>query len=107
MPDITFIHPDGRAEGFEAGDGISLMQAATGYGIDAILAECGGSAICATCHVYVDAAWADRLPAPDANELEMLDLTAAQRRPTSRLSCQIRLGPHLQGLVVHLPERQV
>jgi 2Fe-2S ferredoxin len=107
MPDITFIHPDGREVGFEASNGVSLMQAATGYGIDAILAECGGSAICATCHVYVDAAWADRLPAPDANELELLDLTAAERRPTSRLSCQIRLGPELQGLVVHLPERQV
>lgn len=107
MPDITFVHPDGREQGFEAPSGVSLMQAATGHGIDAILAECGGSAICATCHVYIDPAWADRLPPPDANEQEMLSLTAAERRPTSRLSCQIRLVPELQGLVVHLPERQV
>ncbi len=107
MPDVLFIHPDGREEGFEAPDGVSLMQAATGYGIDAILAECGGSAICATCHVYVDEAWASRLPPPDDNERALLDNTAAEKRPTSRLSCQILLGPQLQGLVVRLPERQV
>ncbi len=107
MPDVLFIHPDGREEGFEAPDGVSLMQAATGYGIDAILAECGGSAICATCHVYIDEAWAGRLPPPDDNERALLDNTAAERRPTSRLSCQILLGPQLQGLVVRLPERQV
>lgn len=106
MPDIRFIHPDGREEGFEAPDGVSLMQAATGHGIDAIVAECGGSGICATCHVYVDPAWADRLPPPEPHELDMLEATAAERRPGSRLSCQIRLGPQLQGLTVHLPERQ-
>lgn len=106
MPDITFIHPDGREEGFEAPEGVSLMQAATSYGIDGIVAECGGSAICATCHVYIDEAWAAKLPAPDANELDMLALTAAERRAGSRLSCQIRLDASLQGLVVHLPDRQ-
>ncbi|WP_326539507.1 2Fe-2S iron-sulfur cluster-binding protein [Pseudorhodoferax sp.] len=106
MPDITFIHPDGREEGFEAPEGVSLMQAATSYGIDGIVAECGGSAICATCHVYIDDAWTARLPAPDANELDMLDATAAERRAGSRLSCQIRLDASLQGLVVHLPDRQ-
>lgn len=106
MPDIVFIHPDGREEGFEASDGVSLMQAATGHGVDGIVAECGGSCICATCHVYVDEAWAARLPQPQPHELEMLAITAAERRPTSGLSCQIRLGPELQGLVVHVPERQ-
>jgi 2Fe-2S ferredoxin len=106
MPDITFIHFDGTPEGFEAPEGVSLMQAATGYGIDGIVAECGGSALCATCHVIVDEAWAARLPAPSANELDMLDCTASERQPTSRLSCQIRLTAELQGLVVRLPERQ-
>jgi len=106
MPDIRFIHPDGREDGFEAPDGVSLMQAATGFGVDGIIAECGGSAICATCHVYVEPRWVDSLPPPDDNEQALLDNTAAERRPTSRLSCQIRLGPELQGLTVHVPERQ-
>lgn len=106
MPDLLFIHPDGREEGFEAPSGVSLMQAATGHGIDAIVAECGGSAICATCHVYIDPAWIDRLPPADGNEDALLDLVAAERRPGSRLSCQIVLGPQHQGLVVRLPDRQ-
>jgi 2Fe-2S ferredoxin len=106
MPDLLFIHPDGREEGFEAPNGVSLMQAATGHGIDAIVAECGGSAICATCHVYIDPAWIDRLAPADDNEHALLDLVAADRRPGSRLSCQIVLGPQHQGLVIHLPDRQ-
>lgn len=106
MPDITFIHPDGEAQGLEAPEGVSVMQAATGAGVRGIVAECGGSAMCATCHVYVDPAWVERLPAPLANELEMLECTADERRPESRLSCQIKLTADLQGLVVRLPERQ-
>ena len=106
MPDITFIHPDGEEQGMEAPEGVSVMQAATGAGVRGIVAECGGSAMCATCHVYVDPAWIDRLPAPLSNELEMLECTADERRPESRLSCQIRLTADLQGLVVRLPERQ-
>ena len=106
MPDITFIHPDGSEQGFEAPEGVSVMQAATGAGVRGIVAECGGSAMCATCHVYVDPGWADRLPAPLSNELEMLECTAAERQPTSRLSCQIRITAALQGLVVRVPERQ-
>ncbi len=106
MPDIRFIHPDGEEHGFEAPEGVSLMQAATGAGVRGILADCGGQASCATCHVYVDAAWVSRLPPPGEAELAMLDCTAAERRPQSRLSCQIRLTPELQGLVLHLPEFQ-
>ncbi len=107
MPDITLITAGGTAYGFEAPDGISLMQAATGYGVPGILADCGGSASCGTCHVVVDAAWADRLPDPEPLERLVLETTAVPAGPTSRLSCQIRLTPALQGLVVHLPERQV
>jgi len=106
MPDIAFIQPDGTQEGFEAPAGISLMQAATGRGVAGIVAECGGNLACATCHVYVDPAWIDRLQAPQADELGMLDCVAAERRPTSRLSCQIRLDDTLQGLTVEVPERQ-
>lgn len=106
MPDISFIHPDGSEQGFEAPEGISAMQAATGFGVSGILADCGGSALCATCHVYVDEAWATRLPAPLPQELDMLECTAAERRSTSRLSCQIRLTAELQGLILHLPDHQ-
>lgn len=106
MPDITLVLPDGQAEGFEAPDGVSLMQAATGRGVEGIVAECGGSGICATCHVIVDPAWVDRLPPPSADESALLELVAVGRQPGSRLSCQIRLGPELQGLVANVPERQ-
>jgi ferredoxin, 2Fe-2S len=106
MPDITFVLPDGSQHGLEAPEGVSVMAAATGAGIAGIVAECGGSAMCATCHVYVDPAWVDRLPPPLANELEMLACTAAERAPNSRLSCQIKLTAALQGLVVRLPDEQ-
>ena len=106
MPDILFLLSDGREIGFEAPAGVSLMQAATGHGIDGIVAECGGSGICATCHVYVDPAWADQLLPPEPHERDMLEVTAAVRRPTSRLSCQIRLDRQLQGLRVEIPDRQ-
>jgi 2Fe-2S ferredoxin len=106
MPDITFLLPDGGQREIDAPDGVSVMQVATGAGLTGIVAECGGSAMCATCHVYVDAAWADRLSAPLANELEMLECTAAERLPTSRLSCQIKIDASLHGLVVRIPERQ-
>lgn len=107
MPDITLIAPDGTEHGFEAPDGVSLMAAATGFGVPGILADCGGSASCGTCHVIVDPAWADRLPPPENVERMVLEGTAVPAGPTSRLSCQIRLTPALQGLVVRLPERQV
>lgn len=107
MPDITLITADGTEHGFEAPDGVSLMQAATGFGVPGILADCGGSASCGTCHVIVDAAWADRLGAPDGTERMVLETTAVPAGPTSRLACQVRLTPALQGLVVRLPERQV
>lgn len=106
MPDISFHLADGREIGFEAPEGASLMQAATGFGVEGIVGECGGQARCATCHVYVDEAWAARLPPARPDEEAMLALTAAERRPTSRLACQIRLTAALQGLVVQVPDRQ-
>jgi ferredoxin, 2Fe-2S len=107
MPIITFVHPDGRHERVEASDGESAMIAATRHGIDGILAECGGNAMCATCHVYADAAWLARLPAMADDEDALLDGVAAERLPNSRLSCQIKIAAALDGLVLQLPDRQV
>ncbi|ABD08309.1 Ferredoxin [Rhodopseudomonas palustris HaA2] len=106
MPSITFIHPDGRSEIVDAAIGDSAMFAALNHGIDSIVAECGGNAVCATCHVYVDDLWLAKLPPVDANEDDLLDGTASDRLPNSRLSCQIKIAPELDGLVLRLPERQ-
>ena len=103
---IHFVHPDSRRQTVDGAPGGSLMQLATQNGVDEIVAECGGNAMCATCHVYVDEAWADRLPPSSDDEDALLDGAAADRLPTSRLSCQIRLGPELDGLTVRLPDRQ-
>lgn len=107
MPAITFIHPNGRSDRVQTSDGESAMQAATRHGVDGILAECGGNAMCATCHVYVDESWLARLPAMAEAEDALLEGTASERLPNSRLSCQIHVTPALDGLVVRLPERQV
>ena len=106
MPSIRFIQADGSTRELSTPEGTSVMQAAMGAGLQGIVAECGGSAMCATCHVYVDEAWADRLPAALANELEMLECTASERLPTSRLSCQIKMSAALDGIVLRLPATQ-
>ncbi len=106
MTTITYIQPDCQAIEVDAADGWSLMQAATAHGVDGIVGECGGSCACATCHCYVDPARLADLPPPADNELAMLEHTAAERRPNSRLSCQIKAAPALEGLVLTLPERQ-
>jgi 2Fe-2S ferredoxin len=107
MPTITFIGPDNRSERVEADIGESAMLAATKHGLDGIVAECGGNAMCATCHVYVDDQWIARLAAVSDEEDALLDGTASERQSNSRLSCQIRITPELDGLVLRLPERQV
>lgn len=106
MTTITFIHADGSEQRISATAGESAMQAATRHDISGILAECGGNAMCATCHVYVDDAWLPRLPAMADDEDALLDGTAAERRASSRLSCQIQLSADLDGLILRLPERQ-
>ena len=107
MPAIIFIHPGGKSDRVETSGGESAMQAATRHGLDGILAECGGNAMCATCHVYVDDGWIPRLAAMSEEEDELLSGVAAERLPNSRLSCQIKVTPELDGLVVRLPERQI
>lgn len=91
---------------FDAKIGHSIMQAATRAGVDGIAADCGGSLTCATCHVMVDEAWASKLPAPSADELSMLEMTAAPREKHSRLSCQIVATAELDGLRITLPATQ-
>ena len=86
--------------------GRSLMHEAVSAGVEAIAADCGGCLNCATCHVIVDADWAACLPAAAADELSMLEMTAAPREATSRLSCQITLTPTLDGLRARLPATQ-
>jgi len=107
MPTITFIRPDNRSERIDAESGESAMLAATRHGLDGIVAECGGNAMCATCHVYVDDSWIGRLAAMSDEEDALLDGTASERQPNSRLSCQIKITPELDGLVLRLPERQI
>ena len=103
---VHLIAADGTRRAVAAAPAQSLMRAATAAGVDAIKADCGGMLSCATCHVFVDEAWAARLPPPSTDEDAMLEMTAAPRRPTSRLSCQIVLGPELDGLTAGLPDTQ-
>ncbi len=107
MAKVTFIKPDGSLSIIEAKEGASLMQAGIDGGINGIVAECGGCCQCATCHVYVAAEWRERLGPINEAEEAMLDNTVCERRPESRLSCEIKVTPELDGLVVQLPARQV
>jgi len=107
MPSIIFVHPDGGQQRIEASAGESAMQAATRHDVGGILAECGGNAMCATCHVYVHEDWLAHLPAMGGDEDALLDGAAAERQPTSRLSCQITLAADLDGLILRLPDRQL
>ena len=106
MTRIVYVHPSGKRDTLEVSNGLSVVQAARGHGLDGILAECGGNAMCGTCHVYVDRDWIERLPPMSAEEDALLDGTASERRANSRLSCQLKIGPELDGLTVHLPDRQ-
>ncbi|MGR8921669.1 MAG: 2Fe-2S iron-sulfur cluster-binding protein [Gammaproteobacteria bacterium] len=106
MPKVIYRQPDGREETVEVPEGWSLMEAAIQNDIDGIVAECGGGCACATCHVFVGGDSAARLDPISDMEGDMLECTAVERRPNSRLSCQIRMTPALDGLVVEVPERQ-
>ncbi|WP_293863677.1 2Fe-2S iron-sulfur cluster-binding protein [uncultured Alsobacter sp.] len=105
MTKITYVDVQGTARTVEASDGSTVMENAVKNGIPGIEAECGGACACATCHVYVDEAWKDKVGEPASMEEDMLDF-AFDVRPTSRLSCQIKVKPELDGLVVHTPAKQ-
>lgn len=106
MPRIIYRANDGTDRSLEVESGITVMRAALASGVDGIVAECGGNAMCATCHVYVDPARLQNLPEMSADEDEMLECAAAERRPNSRLSCQLRVTADLNDLTVEIPETQ-
>ncbi|PSC05199.1 2Fe-2S ferredoxin [Alsobacter soli] len=105
MTKITFVDYEGASRTVDAQDGSTVMENAVRNGVPGIEAECGGACACATCHVYVDEAWTEKVGAPSSMEEDMLDF-AYDVRPNSRLSCQIKVRPELDGLVVRTPERQ-
>ncbi len=105
MPAITFISHNGQSNEVFAQTGDSLMETATFNGVPGVVAECGGSCSCATCHVYIDPDWYAQLPGPDESEQEMLEF-AIDIKKNSRLSCQIEITEELDGMVVHTPENQ-
>jgi len=106
MPTITFIDADGTRHKVQAENGISLMENAIANNIDGIEAECGGSCMCATCHCFIEQEFAEHTGAVSDDENEMLDCAAVERRPSSRLSCQIQMSDALDGMKVHLPSEQ-
>lgn len=104
MPKVTFIQPDGLHSVLDTRAETSVMRVAVSNGLPGIVAECGGSAMCATCHVYVEDGYLDGLPEMSEVEDEMLDCTASERCANSRLSCQL---PVVSDLAVRLPDAQV
>ena len=106
MPTITFIDQDGNEREIEAEVGSTVMETAINNDVPGILATCGGSCSCATCHVYVDEMWVNKLPPPELEENDMLD-TAHDLQENSRLSCQIKVTEELDGLIVTTPPRQI
>ena len=106
MPTITFIDQDGNEREIEADVGSTVMETAVNNDVPGILATCGGSCSCATCHVYVDESWIDKLPPAELEEEDMLD-TAHDLPENSRLSCQIKVTEELDGLIVTTPPRQI
>jgi ferredoxin, 2Fe-2S len=107
MAKVTFVCPAGHRREIVAPLGMNLMNIAVTNGIDEILAECGGSAVCGTCHVYVEAPMVALLPPMLQAEDATLDVTASERLPNSRLCCQLFITEQLDGLVLHLPPNQV
>jgi len=107
MPNIIFIKPDGAAQSVLARTSETVMEAARRSGISEILAECGGNCVCATCHVFVSDANLAALPPIGADENDLLDGTATDRQPNSRLSCQLKVTDAMEGYVFLLPETQV
>ncbi len=105
MPKITYIEHSGKNHTIEVRNGLTVMEGAVQNNIPGIDADCGGSMACATCHVYVKEEWFDKLDKKEDGEEDMLD-TAYEPKKNSRLSCQLIVSEKLDGLIVHLPEKQ-
>jgi len=106
MPVVTFVQATGERKTVQGLEGESVMQVARRHLVPGIIADCGGELSCATCHVMVAEQWLAALPPRSPEEEEMLDCTAEVPTPCSRLACQVRLTPALEGLVVHVPRSQ-
>ena len=105
MVKITFIDTAGTARTVEGEVGSTVMETAIKNGVPGIEAECGGACACSTCHVYIDDTWREKVGEPSPMEEDMLDF-AYEVKPSSRLSCQIKVSEELDGLTVRTPERQ-
>jgi 2Fe-2S ferredoxin len=107
MPKVTYIEHNGAPHTVDVPVGTSVMRGAVDNNVPGIDADCGGECACATCHVYVDAAWLPKIGLPEAGSQEAAMLSfAAVAQPDSRLSCQITMREDLNGLVVRMPEGQ-
>jgi ferredoxin, 2Fe-2S len=105
MAKITYIEFGGKEHTVDVAPGLSVMEGAVKNMIPGIDADCGGACACATCHVYVDQAWREKVGGPSDMEETMLDF-AENVEPNSRLSCQIKVKPELDGLIVRMPKSQ-
>lgn len=105
MPRIVFIEAGGKQHVVEAKLGESVMQAATSNMVPGILADCGGSCACATCHAYLDERWAEKVPQLGQDEIAMID-GAVDTQANSRLTCQISVTEALDGAIFRLPASQ-
>jgi len=106
MGRVTYIEHNGASHTVELADGVSLMEGAVSNGIRGIDGDCGGSRACATCHVHVDSAWTKVVGPPASEDEEQLLQLAPEVAADSRLSCQIKMSPQLDGVIVRLPESQ-
>jgi len=106
VPIVTYVSSNGISRKIDVPPGMSVMQAALNHKVEGILGECGGNCMCATCHVYVDASFLDRLPPVASSEKFMLSIAAEGPDGNSRLSCQIKMTEELDGIVVRIPAKQ-
>ena len=105
MPKITYIDKNNNAKTIEVNSGLSVMEGAIQNNIPGIDADCGGSMACATCHVYIEEKWLDKIPKAEDAEIDMIDM-AHEPKKNSRLSCQIIVSDDLDGLIITTPEKQ-
>ena len=106
MAKITFIQPDGSTATVEVPNGLTVMEGAIENDITGVIAQCGGSGSCSTCHCYVVEEWMSSLPPPEEEETGLIEF-AWEPRESSRLTCQIRVTDELDGLVLHVPAEQL
>jgi 2Fe-2S ferredoxin len=105
MPKITYVDSQGNSKTIEVENGLTVMEGAIQNDIPGIDADCGGSMACATCHVYVEEKWFNKLPKAEDAEIDMIDM-AVEPKKNSRLSCQLIVSDELEGLKVTTPEKQ-